>query len=676
VARFAVRSLTVPDTSGIVGSPTTTGREMLSCVRPVALAVLVMVSKVGAQMANSAPADVSLMFRGAPAHTGVATGWLFNGQGGVRWRFQTRSAVRSTPAVTATRVFVGSGDSTLYALDRASGKPVWAFAAGGPVHSSPAVADGLVIAATLAGRIFAVSEATGELRWSMQTGSTLPKNISPAGEWDLYVSSPVVVDRTIVIGAGDGNVYALDLTTGRERWRAKTGGKVRATPSVKDGVAVVGSWDGRVYAIDVATGNTRWVHHTVGDTLDLQREGYDRRAIQSTAAIAEGTVFLGSRDDGFYALDFATGQRKWRSSHATSWVVGSPAVRDGRAYVGSSDGHFIQSVDVASGRELWRAPVNSNVLSSPVLAGSLLVVGAANTNAGRGEVLALDAPTGVVRWRLPLGDAVWSTPVVVGNEIYIGCDDGGVVAIEEVNASIPRLAVYYDSTVAGRPFVGGGRLAFEYFRGVGYEPLDVESLARFLAARIADGVPSVVVFATDVLPNAIAPAAPDTILLRRYLNAGGKVVWLGEPIGALVRDSTGRPLGMNPRRTEKLIGVPMGTMEFDHNVAYPTELGRRWGIDRFFRGDFPIAVSDTIQPLAIDELGKTSAWVRVYRPDRPGSGFVQLWGLGAAADRLPLVRAAAEYGLLRRATVSRGPGRLSFRAEPRSGGVEESRSSR
>ena len=112
---------------------------------------------------------------------------------------------------------------------------------------------------------------------------------------------------------------------------------------------------------------------------------------------------------------------------------------------------------------------------------------------------------------------------------------------------------------------------------------------------------------------------------------------------------------MNPRRTESLIGVPMGTMEFDHKAAQPTPVGRRWGIDRFFRGDYPIAITDAIQPLAIDELGKTTAWVRVYRPDRPGSGFVQLWGLGATADRLPLVRAAAEYGLLRRASTGPSP---------------------
>ena len=594
-------------------------------------------------------ADVSPMFRGSPAHTGVANDVLFNGQGGVRWRFQTGSAVRSTPAVTARRVFVGSGDSSLYALDRATGALVWRFRAGGPVHASPAVAGGLVIAATLGGRIFAVSEATGALRWSIATGPTLPKNISPAGEWDLYVSSPVVVDRTVLIGAGDGNVYALDLTSGRERWRFATGGKVRATPSVRDGVAVVGSWNGRVFAIDVATGKTRWVHHTVGDTIDLKREGYDRRAIQSTAAIVDGLVFFGSRDDGFYALDFATGERKWRSSHRTSWVVGSPAVRDGKAYIGSSDGHFIQSVDVATGRELWRTPTASNVLSSPVLAGDLLVVGTATTNAGRGELLALDAPTGAVRWRLALGEAVWSSPVVAGHEVYVGCDDGSVVAIAEANPAVARLAVYYDSTATGRPFVAGGRLAFEYFRSVGYQPLDADSLASFLAARIGDGAPSVVVFATDVLPPVAAPVAADTVLLRRYLDAGGKVVWMGEPVGALVRDSTGRLLGMNPRRTESLLGVPMGSLEFDHQVPQPTALGRRWGIDRGFRGDYSLPVSSEIQPLAIDELGRASAWVRVYRADRPWAGFVQLWGLGASADRLALVRAVAEYGLTRAA---------------------------
>src|SRR5690242_5739971 len=93
------------------------GAAMLSSVRQLVVAILVSAAGVSAHTVRAQSADVSLMFRGAPAHTGVAAAPLFDGQGGVKWRFETRGAVRSTPAVTATRVFIGSGDSTLYALD-------------------------------------------------------------------------------------------------------------------------------------------------------------------------------------------------------------------------------------------------------------------------------------------------------------------------------------------------------------------------------------------------------------------------------------------------------------------------------------------------------------------------------------------------------------------------------
>ena len=98
-------------------------------------------------------------------------------------------------------------------------------------------------------------------------------------------------------------------------------------------------------------------------------------------------------------------------------------------------------------------------------------------------------------------------PVVAGHELYIGSDDGAVVAVHEANPRVPKLAVYYDSTRSGYPFVAGGRFTFEYFRGLGYQALDADSVAAFMSARITDATPSVVVFATDVLPRTIAPAA-------------------------------------------------------------------------------------------------------------------------------------------------------------------------
>ena len=604
---------------------------------------------LAALAATSAPAQnaPSTMFRGNPEHTGTSNAPLFAGQGGIRWRVRTNGPIRSSPAVTASHLYVGSGDGSLYAITRSSGAITWRFRAGGPVDASPAVAGGLVVAATIAGRIFAVDQASGRLRWARQTGPALPRNSSIGGAWDLWASSPTIVDRTVLIGGVDGIVYALDLTTGREKWRARTGGRVRSTPAVDDGVVAVGSWDGRVYAFDLASGHELWVHRTVGDTLDVGRCGYDCRAVQGSAAIVDGRVFVGARDGGLYALNLATGMREWRVSHHGSWVIGSPAVQEGIVYAGSSDGHFIQAVEAGSGTEVWHLPTRANVLSSPLWVAGMILVGTHRTDAPWGDLLAIDAARGTLRWRLHFDDQINSSPVVADSEIYVGTEGGSIFAIHEVSRIIPQLAVFFDSTLTGEPFAVGGRLAFEYFRESGYQPLDAAGLARFCTDRIADGVPSVVVLAMDILPKTVAPVMSDTVLIRRYLDAGGKVVSFSALLGGAVRDSTGRLRGDDPKPMEQMLGVPASAMDYDQNAARPTTAGRTWGLDQTVYGDYGMDVGAVTVALAVDPYRRATAWVKVFRPDHPGSGYVQLWGLGATVDRLPMIQAVAEYGLLR-----------------------------
>jgi eukaryotic-like serine/threonine-protein kinase len=588
------------------------------------------------------------MFRGDPAHTGVSTARLFRGQGGVFWRYRTGGAIRSSPAVTRDRVYVGSGDGSLYAFERASGRLVWRFAAGDPVTASPAVAGGLVVAATHHGRIFGVDAATGRLRWSRSTGPALPFHTYPAGAWDIWASSPVVSGGTIVIGGQDGLIYGLNLTSGSTRWTVRTGGLVRATPAVSDGVVVIGSWDGRVYAVDLATGAERWVHHTIGDTLDSRKFGYDRRSLQSSPAVVEGRVFVGSRDGGLYALDARSGDRLWRATHRGSWVVGSPAAKDGTVYVGSSDGQFIQAVDIATGNEKWRYPTGANVLASPVLAAGMLIVGTEANDSPWGDLLALDAASGKPRWRLRMEEAIYSSPVAADSMLYVGTDAGDLLAIGEVNPALPHLAVYYDSLLAPRNPMPGARLAREYFAGLGYKVLAADSLRPFLEARIEDDAPSVVVFAMEALPGSVQSDTGGAGVWQRYLRAGGKIVWLGTLPGTTVFDSTGRFLGNDLPATRPLTGLEVDSTDWNEYPSTPTPEGRRWGLTGQWRGDMPTAPGAVSRVLARDSEGWATVWQIEYRRDRPWAGYLQVWGLGATVERLPMVRAVAEYGLTRR----------------------------
>src|SRR6266568_6329568 len=76
------------------------------------------------------------MFRGNPPLTGVAAGNLPD-KLSLLWSFKTGGPVKSSAAIVDGRVFIGSGDGQVYALELGGGKKVWAAKTGGPVDSSP-----------------------------------------------------------------------------------------------------------------------------------------------------------------------------------------------------------------------------------------------------------------------------------------------------------------------------------------------------------------------------------------------------------------------------------------------------------------------------------------------------------------------------------------------------------
>ena len=414
--------------------------------------------------------DVS-MFRGNLQHTGVYESPGTPKFSRVKWRFHTGGMVIGSPGLAGGVVYAGSDDGNFYAIDAESGTQRWKFQVKSRVPSTPAISGGTVYFTAYDGNAYALDAASGALKWKFQTGGerrfagkhlhgTQPVAETMPDPFDCYLSSPAVWNGAVYFGSGDGNVYSLDATSGALKWKFKTGDVVHASPAIADGTVFIGSWDSYFYALDAASGREKWKFKTGED-----HEIYNQVGIQSSAAVADGTVYFGCRDSHLYALDAVSGEKKWAFSANGSWVVGSPAVRQGRVYFPTSDSSLLYEVEAATGKVLRSLKFDHWYLySSPALAGEMVYIGSTQ---GRLAAVGLDdfkpawtyeteaskqhsseyvkpdgTPNGEALFRGDFYDdmvsgvervmsmgSILSSPVVAGNVVYVGSADGNVYAL-------------------------------------------------------------------------------------------------------------------------------------------------------------------------------------------------------------------------------------------------------
>ncbi|MFI6285782.1 PQQ-binding-like beta-propeller repeat protein [Streptomyces sp. NPDC051018] len=171
--------------------------------------------------------------------------------GKVRWRRPLQDSAGAPPVGAGGLAWLNTSNGDLFGLDLRTGDPrVTALTSGegySPGYTRVAVSGEVAVACTTDFDVFAVHTRTGKILWSKRTRAD--KDAS-----DGIGTTPLIHRSTVYTGSGGPEFLALDLRTGREKWRFRTSRPIDSSPVLLNGLVYFGCYDHGLYAVDPLRG--------------------------------------------------------------------------------------------------------------------------------------------------------------------------------------------------------------------------------------------------------------------------------------------------------------------------------------------------------------------------------------------------------------------------------------
>ncbi|HQU41938.1 MAG TPA: PQQ-binding-like beta-propeller repeat protein [Pirellulales bacterium] len=132
--------------------------------------------------------------------------------GAKRFDYQAGGWVFHAAFRDGDRVYIGSQDKSLHCVARNSSKLLWKFETISRIESSAAAKDGRVYFGSCDGGFYCVNRLTGTLLWKFDVETDHERTTA------IY-SDPLILGDAVCFAAGEGQVYVLDLASGKLRWK-------------------------------------------------------------------------------------------------------------------------------------------------------------------------------------------------------------------------------------------------------------------------------------------------------------------------------------------------------------------------------------------------------------------------------------------------------------------------
>ena len=333
---------------------------------------------------------------------------------------------RIQPVVAYGKVFSTSRDGEAYAFDEKTGKQVW-YADLSDIENKrgffddkePALISGGVVAGinkvffgSENGEVIALDAEKGKLSWKGKV----------KGE---VIAAPALDSGKLVVNTASGVMKAFNASNGQDDWQIEQDVppltlRGISAPVIAGGGVIVGSADGSLSVYLLEQGRQGWtvdIGEAAGST-ELERV----IDVDSTPLIYGDNIYTVSSRGNLSAVELRSGRVLWQRQYSSYREV---SISGNSLFLTDVKGH-VYAIDRNNGLELWSQLLFSNRgLTGPVPQGNYVVVGDFE-----GYLHWLDQTTGEVVARHHVdGSGIHATPTVENNVLYSQARNGDLEAI-------------------------------------------------------------------------------------------------------------------------------------------------------------------------------------------------------------------------------------------------------
>ncbi len=274
-------------------------------------------------------------------------------------------------------------------------KLMWTYDAGESIESSAAIADGTVYVGASTGDLLAVDIYSGKLKWKYKTKDM------------ILESSPAVSGGMVFVGDQVGVFHAVNAATGKGVWSYATGAEIKCSPVIVGDKVLIGSYDGSLYCFQMRDGKTVWRFKT---------DNY----VHGTPSVVDGVAYFAGCDEIFHGIRVTDGKEVVRVPAGGN--TASSAVTNGTAFFFGNFNNEVVSLNLKLKKQAWlytHPQRQFPFYSSAALIGNKVVIG------GRDKMVhCLNAATGKAFWTFRTNARVESSPAIASGKVYVGSNDG------------------------------------------------------------------------------------------------------------------------------------------------------------------------------------------------------------------------------------------------------------